>query len=112
MRQRQIENIKSLCQKRIRQVISYQEADLLDELPGERIEKVPTIGTYTITFEGTVVECLDLLYKDGAVYCLNAEENTLQVNINLLDEQTLNVIAEKISDDIAKAEEWADNFFG
>ena len=110
MRQIQIAKIRSLCQKRIHQVVSYQGADLIDELPGESITEVPTIGTYTIIFNGKAVECKDLYIDDTEVSCLRVDDMP-RLNINILDEQALNVIAKKISDDIAKTEEWADKFF-
>jgi hypothetical protein len=43
---------------------------------------------------------------------VRADDETIQININLLNESSLKVIADKISNDIAKTEEWADNFFG
>lgn len=107
-----LENIRCLCQRRIRQVVRYQNADLVDEILGEKIERVPTIGTYTVIFKGFSVECKDLHINDDAIYCVRADDETIQININLLDEPALKVIADKISNDIAKTEEWADNFLG
>lgn len=46
------------------------------------------------------------------IYIVCADDETIQININLLDEPALKVIADKISNDIAKTEEWADNFLG
>ena len=107
-----LENVRSLCQRRIRQVVSYQNADLVDEIFGEKIERVPTIGTYTVIFKGFSVECKDLHINDDAIYCVRADDETIQININLLNEPALKVIADKIRKKIKKTEEWADNFFG
>ena len=107
-----LENIRSLCQRRIRQVVSYQDADLVDEIFGEKIERLPTVGTYTVIVKGLSVECEDLHINDDAVYCVRADDEAIQIDINILDESSLKVIADKISNDIAKTEEWADNFFG
>ena len=53
-REELLENIRSLCQRRIRQVVSYQDADLVDEILGEKIERVPTVGTYTVIVKGDI----------------------------------------------------------
>lgn len=111
-REKLLENIRSLCQRRIRQVVCYQDADLVDEIFGEKIERVPTIGTYAVIVKSLSVECKALHINDNSVYCVRADDETIQIDINLLDESSLKVIADKISNDIAKTEEWADNFFG
>ena len=111
-REELLENIRSLCQRRIRQVVRYQDADLVDEILGKKIERVPTVGTYTVIVKGLSVECKDLHINDDAVYCVRADDGAIQINIDLLNESSLKVVADKIGNDIAKTEDWADNFFG
>ena len=94
------------------QVVRYQDADLVDEILGKKIERVPTVGTYTVIVKGISVECKDLHINDDAVYCVRADDETIQINIDLLNESSLKDVADKICNDIAKTEDWADNFFG